>query len=295
MDKRVVAVLLLTVSMVLWACGNGAEEVEDTKSPKIVEEEAPKEEAPKEEGSEEEKEEKSGEMPSVEEIAARYQGQVPEEWGEEVTGVKTGIDTEEKVIALTFDACGGGYDGNLIQYLKENQIPATLFISGGWIDNHPEVLETLWKHPSFDIANHGKDHKPLSVTGKSAYGIPGTDSVEGVYEEVYDNHRRIKEITGQGPKFFRSGTAYYDEVAVSIAKDLGQTVVNYNVLGDGGATFTADQIYEAMIRAEAGSIMLFHMNHPHSDVAKGVKRGIEALQEEGFEFVLLKDHRENLE
>src|SRR5699024_79584 len=33
----------------------------------------------------------------------------PLEWGENVTGVKTQILTNEKKFALTFDACGGDY------------------------------------------------------------------------------------------------------------------------------------------------------------------------------------------
>ncbi|CRK81965.1 polysaccharide deacetylase family protein [Neobacillus massiliamazoniensis] len=60
------------------------------------------------------------------------------EWGENVTGVRTRLNTTDKVIALTFDACGGkngnGYDVDLIDYLREQQIPATLFINSSWID-----------------------------------------------------------------------------------------------------------------------------------------------------------------
>ena len=29
----------------------------------------------------------------------------------------------------------------------------------------------------FQIANHGRKHGPLSVSGKSAYGIKGTENV----------------------------------------------------------------------------------------------------------------------
>src|SRR5258708_34604960 len=57
-----------------------------------------------------------------------------------VKGVKECIATDEKVIALTFDACGGpgrgGYDEELINFLRVQRIPATLFLSGLWIDEH---------------------------------------------------------------------------------------------------------------------------------------------------------------
>lgn len=303
MNKKY-ALFMLIILLFFTACSG---EREDEKS--LEDEEGKKEEASEQQESEgeeasleeaeEDEENEETTVPSLEEIQARYEGQSPEEWGENVTGVKRRINTEAKIVALTFDACGGpngrGYDEALMAYLIDKNIPATLFISGDWMEHHPERVVALWENPNFDIANHGKDHKPLSVSGQSAYGIPGTASVEEVYQEVYQNHVKIKELTGHTSKFFRSGTAYYDEVAVKIVEDLGEIPVNYNVLGDAGATFTATQIQDSMIQANEGSIMLFHMNHPDSDVAKGVQMGVEALLEEGFEFVLLKDYIEELQ
>lgn len=51
------------------------------------------------------------------------------------------------------------------------------------------------------------------------------------------NYRSIEKLTGKAPKFFRSGTAFYDEVGVRFVNEIGEQVVNYNVLGDAGATF----------------------------------------------------------
>ncbi|MFW6007106.1 MAG: polysaccharide deacetylase family protein, partial [Halanaerobiales bacterium] len=73
------------------------------------------------------------------EIISRYEDRIPEEWGEDVSGVINKIDTDKKVIALTLDACGGGglkdgYDKKLINFLSKENIPATLFINYRWID-----------------------------------------------------------------------------------------------------------------------------------------------------------------
>ena len=47
-------------------------------------------------------------------IVKAFENQTPKQWGENGTGVKTKRDTNEKVIALTIDACGShlgmGYD-----------------------------------------------------------------------------------------------------------------------------------------------------------------------------------------
>src|SRR5690625_310875 len=96
----------------------------------------------------------------------------PKEWGEHVSGVKTRIKTDEKEIALTFDACGGdhgnGYDEELIEFLKKEQIPATLFVNERWIIANEEIFLELATHPLFRIENHGTSHSPLSVNGGEA-------------------------------------------------------------------------------------------------------------------------------
>ncbi|WP_416151578.1 polysaccharide deacetylase family protein [Salipaludibacillus sp. HK11] len=216
------------------------------------------------------------------------------EWGENVTGVKNKIDTNEKVIALTFDACGGeygnDYDEELIAFLNKNEIPATLFFNARWIRENEEIFLELADNPLFSVQNHGTNHLPLSVSGNTAWGIEGTDTVEGVMEEVMENQRMIEDLTGESPQFFRSGTAYYDDVAVEIVSDLGLTVVNYDILGDAGATYSASQVEKALLESSSGSIPLLHMNQPSSGTAEGVINAIPILKKQGYSFVQLDDH-----
>lgn len=105
-------------------------------------------------------------QPTLEEIRQalikKYSGMIPVQWGEQVEGVKTYIHTNEKVIALTFDACGGpngiGYDEKLINFLQEEQVPATLFINGRWIDENEELFRKLATNSLSEIENHGTLH-----------------------------------------------------------------------------------------------------------------------------------------
>jgi peptidoglycan/xylan/chitin deacetylase (PgdA/CDA1 family) len=233
--------------------------------------------------------------PSAKErLVAAYKTQTPKEWGERVAGVKTQLDTSEKVIALTFDACGGPrgsrVDTVLIEFLRKEKIPATLFVSGSWIDAKPAVFKTLAADPLFEIENHGLAHKPCSVNGNKAYGIKGTASVAELVDEIEKNGRKIEAVTGGKPKFYRPGTAYCDEVAVKVAGELGYEVVNYNVLGDAGATRPKEKIREAMLKAEPGAIVILHMNQPRSQTAAGLKEAIPLLRQKGFRFVKLSEY-----
>jgi len=227
-------------------------------------------------------------------IIDRYQNEIPQEWGISITGVKTKLATDKKAIALTFDACGGqngnGYDKELIEYLTQEQIPATLFISGKWIDANSEIFKALSLNPLFEIANHGLNHKPCSVNGKSAYGIKGTESVSEVFDEIDENAGKIEEITGKRPKFYRSGTDYYDELCVAIAKDLEYEVVSFSVNGDGGAKYSVNQVKNSLLNVKPDSIVLFHMNHPEGNTKEGLERAMFELKAEGYSFVRLSDY-----
>ncbi len=227
-------------------------------------------------------------------LIKRYEHAKPKQWGDKFAGVMTHLDTKDKVIALTFDACGGprgnGYDKKLIDFLVQEHIPATLFVNARWIDANPKTFLNLAQNPLFEIENHGYEHRPLSVTGKTAYGIRGTKNASQVTDEVSLNEDKIAKLTGRKPLFFRSGTAYYDDIAVRIVHDLGLKAVNYNVLGDAGATYNKKQVYKALMKAKNGSIVLCHMNHPEKETAEGVIKAIPDLKKAGFQFVLLSDY-----
>ncbi|SES34077.1 polysaccharide deacetylase family protein [Salipaludibacillus aurantiacus] len=226
-------------------------------------------------------------------VRQKWEGHTEEadEWGERVSGVRNRIETDEKVVALTFDACGGPfgdeYDEELIDFLREESIPATLFFNARWITSNEQVFKDLADDPLFSVQNHGTEHLPLSIAGKTAWGIEGTGSVEEVIDEIMINQSLIEEMTGESPEFFRSGTAYYDNIAIKVIEDLGLTAVNYDVLGDAGATYSAEQVKESLLSASPGSIPLLHMNQPSSGTAEGVKKAIPELKAAGYSFVLL--------
>lgn len=236
--------------------------------------------------------------PSLESLkqlsAARYAGVTPVKWGEVVPGVRTKLNTDEKVIALTLDACGSpkgkGVDSKLLEFLIKEQIPATLFVNGRWIDANPELFRQLAANPLFEIANHGMRHKPASVNGRKAYGIGGTLDVAEVVEEIELNARKIEAVSGVRPKLYRSGTAYYDEVAVQIAQSLEHEVAGYSLLGDAGATWSAMQVKSALLKAAPGDIALLHMNHPEAGTGAGIIEAVPELLRRGFRFVRMSDY-----
>lgn len=229
--------------------------------------------------------------PTAEAVAEHFSGLTPSEWGLEIPGVLTRMDSDG--VALTLDACGGtsgdDYDAELIDGLIERNVPATLFLNMRWIDRNPELAAELANNPLFEIGNHGATHRPLSVSGQSAYGIEGTDSSLDAAHEVLDNHLRILELTGMVPKFFRSGTAHYDDVALQIAQAFDEEVLGFSINGDAGATFDAATVRAQVAGAPAGSIIIAHMNQPGGGTAEGLLAGVDDLLSRGIRLTLVEN------
>lgn len=226
-------------------------------------------------------------------IIKKYTNVQPKEWSENIDGVVKTLPTNEKILALTLDLCGSkndSLDENLVEFLGENEIPVTLFVNYRWIQKFPEKFEKLSKNPLVEIENHGFRHVPASLNGKSIYKIKGTEDAKELWSEVKVNADLIKKLTGRMPKFFRSGTAYYDEYAVAQIYDMGFMPVGFNILGDAGATYSAKQVKNALLKSKAGDIIIAHANHPEKETGAGLKSVLSVLKSQGFKFVKLEDY-----
>ncbi|HKU29060.1 polysaccharide deacetylase family protein [Arthrobacter sp. NyZ413] len=233
--------------------------------------------------------------PSKAQIVAEYSSRKPVEWGLAVTGVVTNTASAQAV--LTFDACGGprgtDCDQRLLATLRKLNVPATLFVNGRWIKANPGLAAELAADPLFELGNHGFKHEPLSVNGRSAYGIAGTSSVSDVYDEIMGNQEAMQQLAGKAPRFFRPGTAFYDDVAAAITRSLGLIPVNFSVNGDGGATFpapvVANEVGKIAANRGAGQIVISHFNQPTGGTAEGYARVLPFLLDRGVTFARLGD------
>ncbi|MEC4048031.1 polysaccharide deacetylase family protein [Flavobacterium sp. SUN046] len=228
-------------------------------------------------------------------ITQEYIHSNPGSWGEFVKDVDEDIKTTDKIIAFTFDACGKekgtGFDKELIDYLKRESIPATLFITGRWIDDHFDTFKELASEKLFEIENHGLNHQPCSIDGESEYGIHGTATVGDAFDEIEANVRKIAAITGHKPHFYRSATAFIDEACAKMARKLNVQAISFQVLSGDAVPFTPiNEIEDNVLKnVKPGAIVIMHMNHPQWNTFEALERLVPKLRAEGYRFVQIKD------
>lgn len=222
-------------------------------------------------------------------VESRFTGHAPHDWGLAIPGLVT--RTPSTAVALTFDACGGpggaGFDKQLIETLRKLHVPATFFLNSRWIQTNRSLSGELAADPLFEIGNHGTAHVPLSVTGRSAYGIRGTSSVGAVLDELLGNAPHVHELAGSPVPWFRPGTAYYDDVAVGVTSAVGLVPVNFAVNADAGATLPAPKVASILGGVKPGDIVISHMNQPSSGTSAGYAAALPALLGRGLHFTTL--------
>jgi peptidoglycan/xylan/chitin deacetylase (PgdA/CDA1 family) len=196
----------------------------------------------------------------------------------------------ERAVALTLDACGGGFDAELIETLVEFRVPATAFVTRRWIERHPEGMAMLAAHPDlFAIEDHGARHLP-AVLGeqKRVFGLRGVPDIARLRDEVAGGARAIAAAGAPEPRWYRGATARYDPEAVSEIQSMGYRIAGFSVNADAGATLTRRAVAARLARVQPGDIVLAHMNKPQSESAEGLRDALPGLLARGIRFVTLR-------
>ena len=86
-------------------------------------------------------------------------------WGD--AGPIRRVAIAEPAVALTFDACATkthwyGFDHAIFDVIKSEQIPATIFVSGRWVEAHPDAMAELTRDPLIEFGDHSYDHPHMS-------------------------------------------------------------------------------------------------------------------------------------
>lgn len=192
-------------------------------------------------------------------------------------------------LALTLDACSGQFDAPLLEHLIAQRIPATLFVTRRWLRRNPQAIALIKQHLDlFAIENHGANHVPALIGAeRSVYGLKVHADLPQLEHEVHAGAHAIRQAFGTSPRWYRGATAIYDRTSIAAIHRLGYQVAGFSLNADHGARSGQAAIVRRLQAAQAGDVIIAHMNHPESGTAAGLIGSLSALRARGFVFVRL--------
>jgi len=210
--------------------------------------------------------------------------------------------TNEKIVALTFDAdmtpgmlrelknrqVASWYNEKVIETLRQEHVPATLFMTGLWIEAYGAITKELSADPLFELGNHSYSHGAFHSPCYRLFPIAESKQAA----EVQKTDELLTKNTSSHVKYFRFPGLCSDARSVKTVEDQGYTVIGGDVDGgDGFEKYAKPIVSNVVANVRPGSIVVLHMhggpNAPETAIA--LAEIIKRLRTEGYSFVKVSD------
>jgi len=184
---------------------------------------------------------------------------------------------EEKNIYLTFDAgYENGYTSDILDVLKEEEVPATFFLVGNYIEQSPDLVKRMEKE-GHTVGNHTMHHPDMaSISEKEAFK-----------KELEDLEALYKETTGKDmKKIYRPPQGKYSEENLKQASDMGYTTVFWSLAYvdwyEDKQPTREEALNKLNGRIHPGAIVLLHSTSKTN--SKILQELIQGWKEQGYKF-----------
>jgi chitin deacetylase len=196
----------------------------------------------------------------------------PQFQGKVVNGVS--INSNRKIIALTFDDGPWSSTEKVLNILKENQIPATFFMVGKHISARPQIAQkvVLAGHA---VGNHTWSHQ---------YGKYTTATAAAEIQRTSD---LLYQATGTRTTLFRPPAGILNNGLAAYAQSQKGTVIMWSNDSLDWRSHSSQAITSNVVKnARSGSIVLLHDGGgDRSRTIAALPGIIRELKKQGYEFV----------
>jgi peptidoglycan/xylan/chitin deacetylase (PgdA/CDA1 family) len=181
------------------------------------------------------------------------------------------------------------YNQDVIYTLEKEKVPATLFLTGMWVEEYSTTTKELSENPLFEIANHSYTHgafsgrcfglKPISKD-KDKQEVLKTDALLSKYT---DNHYQ---------KYFRFPGLCSSKESREAVESTGYTIIDGDVTSGDGFQRNSNKIIRNVVdHVKPGSIVIMHM---HGSIfapktGEALPKIISTLREKGYTFVKVSE------
>ncbi|HIW48780.1 MAG TPA: polysaccharide deacetylase family protein [Firmicutes bacterium] len=128
------------------------------------------------------------------------------------------VQTDQKQVAISFDAAWGADDTDtLLTILQQENVPATFFLCGYWVEKYPEEVQKI-AAAGHTLGNHSSTHPHMASLDAQA-----------IRHELRQCGEAVEQLTGQKMELFRAPFGEYDNEVIEIAAEEGYYTIQWDV------------------------------------------------------------------
>lgn len=193
------------------------------------------------------------------------------------------IKTDENIVFLTFDDGPSIHTPQILKTLDRYGIKAVFFVEGNNVKKYPDILKKILDE-GHTIGNHTMNHINLYKLEKK---LTERELKEKFIYEVKKCEEEIFKVTGTKPKLLRIPHGYSRKWAVSVASELGYTVINWSFGYDWHGFDINTMLKKYMESVKNGCIILMH--DTIASTSKLLPKLIENIKQKNYGFGKLED------
>jgi peptidoglycan-N-acetylmuramic acid deacetylase len=184
-------------------------------------------------------------------------------------------NSEKKNIYLTFDeGYEAGYTSQILDILKENEVTATFFITGHYLNTQTDLVQRMLEE-GHEVGNHTVNHPSMPEI-----------SEEQLKTEVMDLHQAVYEKFAYEMKYIRPPKGEFSERTISLTESMGYKTVMwsfaYSDWDENNQPSVENAKNKILSNVHNGEIMLLHANSKtNASILGDIIKEIKSM---GYEF-----------
>lgn len=194
------------------------------------------------------------------------------------------VDTDKKVVALTFDDAPNTYSNQVVDILAEKNVSATFYTIGQNMEKYPEEAKYITDH-GHELGNHSYSHHRFLLKSWSFIDHEIQTANQLIRDAGYEGEITFRPPNGK--KLFLLPWYLQQHSMKTIMWDVEPDTY---VAGD-----TAALVDFTLAHTQPGSIILLHPFCESECEAdrEALPQIIDRLQEQGYQFVTISELLEN--
>lgn len=196
-------------------------------------------------------------------------------------GLTDQVETNEKVVALTFDDGPTTNVDEILTLLKQYNAKATFFLIGSEIEKNPDEAKKI-ANAGHQIGNHTYSHQRMVFKSPSF-----------IKKEIEKTDKLIRKAGYKGEIDFRPPNGKKLVGLPFYLNKHNRETITWSIEPDTYYTSAPDKINYVKKNVKPGSIILIHPMYDHTgEELKTIKGILQSLSKEGYKFITVNELQE---